>query len=399
LQSDLNHSSGIISGDRPLDTFPHILRLISATLLSYDEKNYLLSDWHPETLFTHFCTNENGAKFALRGDIKRILMWLSDKIDVSPDDNFSSNIPLLVAPLSSWGTYELEKADNDPITEKESASNLMAAVKTGPSRTSTTFDKDEEKLKRLHAVLEEGSTSMPEILSSMHMNEIRVLMAILRVVIEPPKYGMLDPQGQLTLTIYSIHKELKMTKEEQSKEGNPNSSISITMPSIHTKRLTSSMESKRPKLHPQNASAGCLAALLSDYQELLVDTIRQPGQKLDWLTVRNLRVPFWLRSDDKLRQLSEEVGQKMYRQSKDILKAAIFFIVAGKRRTLTNLAAADTSNTGRKFHKFLTTFDFSSERGRVATEKNAFSLLRKNQYDSASAFFLLAIPPMLKFSG
>ena len=50
----------------------------------------------------------------------------------------------------------------------------------------------------------------------------------------------------------------------------------------------------------------------------------------------------------------------------------------------------------KKFFKFLTSFDFSSERGRSAAEKNAFSLLSKNKYDCAAAFFLLAEPPMLK---
>jgi len=403
-QSDFNHCVGKFSGERPLDTYPHLLRLIHATLFSYDEKKYVQSDWHPETMFALLFMEEKGAKLALTGDIKRVLLWLSDKIDGSPDDNFSSTVPLLVAPLASWGNeFVTASTDsgNDIKNENESASSLMANITIGGYRNSDVIDNDKRKLKKLRDVLnkylllprngaiDEDLTSIPEILSSMHANELWVLQAILSAVMEPPKYGKLDPQGQLTLTIYAIHREFKNNKKNEEK------STSKSLPSFYVKRQKNP-EGERPKLHPQNASAGCLAALLSDYQELIIDTIRQPGVKLDWSTLRNLRIPFWLRSDEKLRQLSEEVGQKMYRQSKDILKSAIFFIIAGKKRTLKNLAAADSSLSGRKFHKFLTNFDFSSERGRVAAEKNAFSLLRKNQYYSASAFFLLAEPPILK---
>ena len=40
--------------------------------------------------------------------------------------------------------------------------------------------------------------------------------------------------------------------------------------------------------------------------------------------------------------------------------------------------------------------DFSSDRGRKAAEKNAYSLLRKKKYIHAASFFLLAEPPMIK---
>ena len=402
-QSNFNQCVGRISGDRPMDTYPHLMRLIRATLSSYDEKHYLLSDWHPETMFTLLCMEEKGAKLALTGDIKRVLLWLSDKIDGSPEDNLSSNVPLLVAPLALWGSEVVDASIDTNNDGKESAASLMASMTIGGSRTSDVVDKDKRRLKRLQDVLdkhiprnginEEDPVNIPEILSTMHANELRVLQAILSVAMEPPKYGKLDPQGQLTLTIYAIHREYKNIENDEEKS---TSKSSMSMQSFHHAKRQMKLEADRPKLHPQNASAGCLAALSSDYQQLLVDTIRQPGEKLDWLTVRNLRIPFWLRSDEKLRQLSEEIGQNLYRKSKDILKSAIFFIIARKMRTLKNLAAADMSMSGRKFHKFLINYDFSSERGRVAAEKNAFSLLRKNQYDSAAAFFLLADPPILK---
>ena len=401
-RSDFSNTFGRVSENMPLDAYPHLLRLIRATLPSYDEKNHVLSDWHPETLFTHICTEAKGAKFALRGDIKRIFLWIHDKIDGSLDDNLSSDVPLLVAPLASWLTESNDSCDENK-RETQSAASLMASLTIANSKSTSGPDRDDQKLKRLYAILQSAVSSssntigmddsIPGFLTSMNASEMIVLRAILNVVMNPPKYGVLDIQGQLILTIYSIHKEIK--KEVDDIDKGKKSTSNFSMQGIYVKRLTNA-ESSEKKLHPQNASAGCLAALLSDYQGLIIDTIRQPGQKLDWSEVRNLRIPFWIRSDEKLRQLSEEIGQTMYRQTKDILQSAIFFIIAGKKRTLMNLAAADSSLSGRKFHKFLTTYDFSSKRGRVAAEKNAFSLLRKNQYESASAFFLLAEPPMLK---
>ena len=401
---DFNHCFGKISGNRPLNAYPHLLRLIRATLSSYDEEKYIKSDWHPETIFTLLCLEGKGAKYALTGEIRRILLFLSDKITGSPDDNFSSNVPLLVAPFASWGNEVFNvplDPENDKNYRRESSSNITAFTRRGGVKNSNLVDNENRKLGRLYDALQNhlqisltdrSASSIPEVLSKMHRNELRTLQAILNVSIEPPKYGKFDSLSQLTLTIYSIHKEFKNIDKEEEKSG---SNFSISAPAFHVKRQLKS-ESDRPKLLPQNASAGCLAALLSDYQELMIDTIRQPGDKIDWSTARNLRIPFWLRSDEKLRKVSEEIGQKTYRQSKDILKAAIFFIIAGKKMMLKNLAAADSSSSGRKFHKFLTSYDFSSKRGRVAAEKNAFSLLRKNQYDSASAFFLLAEPPILK---
>eukprot|EP00536_Pseudo-nitzschia_multiseries_P014720 jgi/Psemu1/246275/estExt_Genewise1.C_7590016 len=417
------NSSGKLSENVPMDAYPHLLRLIRATLHSYDEKNYILSDWHPETLFTHMCTAEKGPKSALKGDIKRILLWISDKINGSPDDNLSSSVPLLVAPLASWGGEVLtgvNDTEDEESTNVESGARLLASMQIGTSRVSTDLDKDEQQLKQLYDVLKtyvsdlskrngtsgkntrsptvsnessQETDSIPGFLTTMNESELLVLRAILKVVIDPPKYGVLDLQGQLTLTIHSLHREIQ--NEADTKGQREKRTSNFSMGGVYVKRQLSS-ETSKSKLPPQNASAGCLAALLSDYQGLMINTIRKPGQKLSWSEARNLRLPFWLRSDEKLRQLSEEIGQQMYRESKDILKASMFFIIAGKKRTLANLAAADPTNSGRKLQKFLTDHDFSSQRGRLAAEKNAFSLLRKNQYDAASAFFLLAEPPILK---
>jgi hypothetical protein len=419
----------------PQDTFPHLLPSLRAALSSFDETHNLLSDWHPESLLAHLCMDERGAKVALKGHIQRSLLWLSDLMDNSSFENTkAANVPLLVAPFDSTGG-EFLRGDNDDGLEKgvskESAASLMAST-TSEIGTKVAFDDENQtKLRRLlealakpnnfnHRVDSSGKSeefklamssriervkdqdneiddSLPPILTSMSANELRVLWAVCEVSTNPPAFGKLDAQGQLALTIYSIHTTLKLIPNDEAAKlalKNPSSFSKTPMPSYRVKR--SSVFDDKAKLPPGSASAGCVSALISDYQGQLLDCIRQPAKKLDWTSVREMRMPFWIRSDATLRQVSEEVGQNLYRESRDILKAAIFFIVAGKKRTLRNLAAADRTESGQKFFKFMTNFDFSTDRGRAAAEKNAFSLLRKNRYDCAAAFFLLSEPPALK---
>lgn len=420
----INEACSRLGRESPLESFPHILQSIRAALSSYDEKNTMISDWYPESLLALLCTNNKGANAALKGEVKRILLWLADRTDDSPDENVSPEVPLLVAPFSIWGADKGGKEDHSDDTEaSDNASGLLAVLSLNSIGRSEVTNSETQKLQRLYDSLtkecskqrsipgsrrlldlnSEGYGGMllstentfPMILTALKQGELRVLKSLLSVVVNPPKFGKLDAPSQLSLTLFLLHKELK-ANADGSELASSRSATMASYSAFYVKRQMSSGDVDKPKFYPQNPSAGCLSALLSDYQEVLIETIRGSGEKLDWATVRDLRLPFWLRSDEKLRQISEEVGQKMYRESKDILQSAIFFIVAGKQRTLMNLAAADNTDSGRKFYKFLTTFDFTSERGRSAAEKNAFSLLRKNKYDSAAAFFLLSQPPILK---
>lgn len=411
-------------GDTPCDAYPHLLPAVRASLHSYDETNYLLSDWHPESLIAHVCTDERGAKVALKRHVEGVLTWLADLIDGSSmETSPSTTFPLSVAPFDAVGGEYLLKNGNDDVKDSEyqSAANLLKSLshRTDEIRSS----KDRQKLQKLITAIgnpinfeknvetsgkstefklamsspDEGSENpLPPILSSLRTMELRVLWALSEVTMSLPDFKKLDPQGQLTLTIYAIHEALKRSPKIKAGAESTKHRGKSLMSSFLVRRQSSDLDNQKAKLPPQNASAGCVAALLSDCQGQLLDCVRKPGVKLDWSTARELRIPFWVRSDDKLRELSEEIGQNLYRESRDILKSALFFILAGKKRTLRNLAAADPTESGKKFFKFLTDFDFASDRGRSAAEKNAFSLLRKNCYESAAAFFLLADPPALK---
>jgi hypothetical protein len=422
----------ILTSNMPRETFPHILSSLRATLSSYDELKACVSDWHPESLLTYLFTDERGAKTALKLHVRGILLWLSEWIERSSNERFpSASSPLFVAPFDATGGEHLLQKEmdlDDSSEEKENAAMLMSSFVGGTS-TGNTEDPQRAKLQKLLGKLEkrefvkneietagrsrefklamlqgnnhgvdDTEAVFPRVLSLLRTNELRTLWALAEVAINPPNFRKLDSQAQLALMVFSLHTAIKKTPIEDFSETslkNP-ASRKRRMPSFYVKKQSSAFSEEKTNLPPQNASAGCVAALFSEYQGQLVESLRQPGTKLDWSVAREVRLPFWLRSDDALRAISEEIGQSLYRESRDILKSSLFFILAGKTRTLRNLAAADHTASGSKFYKFLSDFDFSSSRGRSAAEKNAFSLLRKNRYDCAAAFFLLADPPLLK---
>ena len=96
------------------------------------------------------------------------------------------------------------------------------------------------------------------------------------------------------------------------------------------------------------------------------------------------------------RAILEEIGQAIFRKTNDVTECAIFFMIAGNMSTLRNLAATDQTISGRKYFKFITGYDFGSDRGRQAASKNAYSLLSKKKFNIAASFFLLADLPILK---
>lgn len=411
----------------PCDTFPHLLPMIQTIVPSYDEVSGMLSDWHPETLLAFLCTDDRGAKIAMKEYVVKIIHLLADLVSSSStDDNIlCTRSTLIVAPFELIGGPTLQQesdVEGSGLTILRETASALFSVQSNR----VGMQREDDKLEKLLTILgdirnyrrkttqqigsksrefriamsvqkEENVGGLPPQIQAFPAAELRVLWAITELVKNPPDFDGIDPKGQLSLAIFSLHNSLKKSPDERRAQTATSPYINNNgMPSFFQRNRASSSFQEKCKLSPQSASTGAVAALLSDYQGHLVDKTRGSGEKLNWATVRETRMAFWIRSDEKLRQVAEEVGQRLYRESRDILTAAIFFLAAGKLRTLRNLAAADATESGKKFFAFLTSFDFSSERGRSAAEKNAFSLLRKNKYESAAAFFLLSQPPMLK---
>ncbi|KAL3939235.1 MAG: hypothetical protein SGBAC_006005 [Bacillariaceae sp.] len=418
-------NTGLPEDGVPSDEFPHILQTLHSALRSTDETTGYVADWHPEALLVYLFTDGRGANVAWRTHVRKLLLWLSDGTVGTSGDKVQTNMsPVCVPPFHASGGEHLldngsKQSNND--RRKEDAASLIS-----PFAGARVTDKDpeDEKLEKLQAILgtwkgrrsnvevvgksrefreamlqEKESVEdevFPQALEGLRTNEVRALWAVVDVALKLPCFRQIDPEGQMAITILSLHASMKLNPIEDSILQAAKKGGSKRISSFSERNSSLSTNNNKGALPPPIAATGCLSALLSQYQGQLVASIRKPGMKLDWPAAREARLAFWLRSDKTLREVSEEIGQNLYRESRDILKSSLFFILAGKRRTLRNLAAADNTESGRKFYKFLSDYDFSSPRGRSAAEKNAFSLLRKNRYESAAAFFLLADPPILK---
>lgn len=405
----------------PADVYPHLIPTLRSLVSACDESLYLRSDWHPDSILSYICTNPQGAGFALRHNVKGIFVWLSRWLDTDENawPNFNSRFPLGVAPFRVMEEQNNEDAieDNEDESSESAASFLMSLSK--PQEKKSPFLSERQLLLQdLQQVLSPGQIvcsentpasgalsddavatrdKLPPPLKILNRDELRLLWAVGEMITKPPKFKQMDSASQLALFCVQLARTLKAGRNQDTEKGTENesslqSTVKATFAFIKEPQKSQSKE-EQPSLI---SSSACLSALVSNTQGLLLEACRVPNEKLSWTAARELRLPLWLRSTDQLRKISEEIGQSEYKERRDILENALFFIIAGKTRTLRNLAATDQSDTGRMFLKFITMHDFSSDRGRKAAEKNAYSLLRKRRYRAAASFFLLPEPPMLK---
>mmetsp|Transcript_19821 Transcript_19821/g.30037 ORF Transcript_19821/g.30037 Transcript_19821/m.30037 type:complete len:1666 (+) Transcript_19821:116-5113(+) len=392
----------------PADSFPHINLVIKSLIDACDEIDYIRSDWHPESLLTYICTETHGPFNSLCQNVRGIYEWLAQYTgtgtgsskDNYPISNYGYRIALpplkTLKATNSLAYHSYKSNDNEKEVVNDNAAGLMKMLTTKPIKGISDSENQLSDLLRIlcpKEVTEKDATAskLPSLIRKLNRDEIRLLWAIGEITLNPPKYNALDSPAQLALFCFSLFKQLKGamhdTEEEDVinlNEGILNESTSV---STHfTRRQAFNLNDTSAK--PVAVATACaLAALTSDNQKALVDKARPENGKIDWETARSIRLPFWLRSDDDLRTISCEIGLAVYRSTRDIMESAIFFIIAGNMKTLNNLAATDGSLSGRKFLKFLNSYDFSSQRGRKAAEKNAFSLLRKNRYTVSAAFF------------
>jgi hypothetical protein len=386
------HSTG---NTYPLDCLPHIIPALRSIAESRDEMEYLRSDWHPDSLLASVCTDELGAKHALQ-HVQRYFVWLSGF--VSQDETSSSCASKINKGASDLPSVLLEKPCEiddegsssvlDQTKSEVAIRKLQNVLARGPSREET----NNEKASRTSTTTTADPLSIPTVLSSLSSDELRILWAIGEVVLVLPGFEPVDRTGEFFIFASSLFQKIKTLSKEENKEKSRKKTEAIH--SFSVKRTSKPVDDLA--CDTKLSSAACLFAFLSSSQGDLIESFRATCSTINWESVKEYSIPFWLRSDSALAKLSEEVGQNVFREKRDILECALFFIVARKHRTLRNLAATDQTESGRKFFSFITTHDFAGNRGRRAAEKNAYSLLRKRRYSVAAAFFLLAEPPFLK---
>lgn len=113
--------------------------------------------------------------------------------------------------------------------------------------------------------------------------------------------------------------------------------------------------------------------------------------KLDWSVARRIGIFLWLRSNDQLRIVAENIARVQYTAGdhNDPTACALFYYALGKTKLLANLwRQAVWHPEYSKMMQFLKN-DFSEARWRTAAKKNAFALLSQRRFQMAAAFFLL----------
>jgi len=434
----------------PHNAFPHLITALRCVVLSNDEQgSRMKSDWHPESILASICTETEGAQLALQSYVPGLYSWLSQWMnsDESKRPAWNGHGTLSNAPfriVNDKTVLTLDDEDDEqgdgPAAGGTSAS-LMAAMTLNPTSPKEKPQSEKEVLlselqvalcptdvqsnnqpKKPNGVTHNRSREfmlamsygkskpekaneskkkpLPIPLQSLNKDELCCIWAIGDILSKPPSFKDLDPLSQLCLFSVSLMRRLLKSETDSMEDIAP----VMSMPSYEGGRPTLLTNQKSRNEFGQEkvrfdtvASSAVLSALMSDSQAKLLDRCRSTkGEKFNWETTRALGIPYWVRSDKILGSIAEEIAQNVYKSTKNAMDCALYYIAMRNMKKLRAIAATDRSEHGKRFLNFISDHDFSSERGRNAAEKNAYSLLRKRKYMHAASFFLLAEPPMIK---
>uniref|UniRef100_H2LCH0 Dmx-like 2 n=1 Tax=Oryzias latipes TaxID=8090 RepID=H2LCH0_ORYLA len=157
---------------------------------------------------------------------------------------------------------------------------------------------------------------------------------------------------------------------------------------LHTCLLTSLPPLYRMQLLHQGLSTCHFAwAFHSEAEEEMLNMIpaMQRGDP-QWSELRAVGVGWWIRNINTLRKMVEKLGKAAFQRNNDPLDAALFYLAMKKKAVLWGLFRSQHDEKMTQFFKN----NFNEDRWRKAALKNAFSLLGKQRFEQAAAFFLLA---------
>ena len=430
----------------PYDAFPHLITALQCTVLSNDEHGKTMKcDWHPESILANICTDEEGAQLALKTYAHGLYSWLSKWMNPDESQRPSWGDRHGALPSAPFRALYFDDQDEKDLAGMTSAAAMMSMSSKPVSLTKDTSWPEENVLlselqtalcpcsntqgsdyqsqephnvthnrsqefllamsygKRRHengADADNKKKPLPIPLQNLNKGEICCIWAIGEVVIKPPSFKNLDYLSQHCLFCVSLMQRLlyanmdTMNTSQQPASFMP--SYVVGKPMMLKSAITDAF-GKETLTFDCVASAAILSALMSDSQAKLLNSCRYlKGEKFTWESARAIGIPYWVRSHKLLVSVAEEIAQTVYKSTKLVMDCALYYVAMRNMKKLRAIAATDRSEQGKKFLKFIMDHDFSSERGRNAVEKNAYSLLRKRKYISAASFFLLAEPPMIK---
>uniref|UniRef100_K3X8Q7 RAVE complex protein Rav1 C-terminal domain-containing protein n=1 Tax=Globisporangium ultimum (strain ATCC 200006 / CBS 805.95 / DAOM BR144) TaxID=431595 RepID=K3X8Q7_GLOUD len=123
---------------------------------------------------------------------------------------------------------------------------------------------------------------------------------------------------------------------------------------------------------------------ITDYQDELLQECF-PTSMMTWKEMKQLRLPFWVKSVAKLQQFMEKAAQTEYAATRDPFHVALFYVLLGKTKLLASLFKV---NNETRIYELLSN-NFAEPRWKNAAIKNAYVLKAKRRYELSTAFFLL----------
>jgi len=427
----------------PYDALPHLITALQCTVLSNDEHGKTVKcDWHPESILANICTDEEGAQLVLKTYAHGLYSWLSQWMNPDESQRPSWGARHGALPSAPLRALYFDDQDEKDLAGMTSAAEMRSMFSNPVNRTKDTPWSEENVLifelqtalcpcsntqgsdyqskepnnvthqefmlamsygKSRHenaSSVDKKKKPLPIPLQNLNKGEICCIWAIGEVVIKPPSFKNLDYLSQHCLFCVSLMQRLLDAKMDTTNASPQPTSFTPLYGGGKPMTLKSAITDafgKEILIFDCVASAAILSALMSDSQAKLLNSCRcLMGEKFTWESARAIGIPYWVRSHKLLMSVAEEIAQTVYKSTKSVMDCALYYVAMRNMKKLRAIAATDRSEQGKKFLKFIIDHDFSSERGRNAVGKNAFSLLRKRKYISAASFFLLAEPPMIE---
>ena len=154
----------------------------------------------------------------------------------------------------------------------------------------------------------------------------------------------------------------------------------------HTYLLRSLPLNQRKQLHKEGISTSNMVwAFHSEAQEELVQLIVKRGH-LNWASLRELGLGWWIRNNQTLKKLIEQLAKGCFQAKSDPLDAALYYLAMKKKSLVWGLYRSIGDKRMTDFFQN----NFAEDKWRKAALKNAYALLGKQRFDHAAAFFLLA---------
>lgn len=303
----------------------------------------------------------------------------NDKIEeyLNKDKDYSHLLEIPSIKVTSLLKEESKKTE--PVVQKrrtllDKFTNIDEEIaKEENQKKETPTETEEEEINiysdvhYLNSLLSKSSIHLPGISKIEQMN----LQAVVDTFIELQRNPeALDPAGIRYLVTV---KYLQFLYDKRKPEMRDSSKSSTEHDNLLIEKVNSSM---------------IAWALLSETQDSLWRMICPEEEDICWKLVEQLGVCYWM-NNNSLRKVAERLATEIYKETNDPTKCALYYMAIKKKGALARLFKLKGNE---KVAEFLNK-DFTDEKCRVAASKNAYTLLSRQDYYYAAAYFLLADNP------